>query len=53
MRPLTEEETEIFFKKLGDYIGPNIKFLIDRKEDPWVFRIIESRIYYMSEMMYK
>jgi len=53
MRPLTEEELEIFFKKLGEYIGPNVKFLIDRPEDPWVFRMIDLRVYYMSEVIAK
>lgn len=53
MRLLTEEETEIFFKKLGEYIGPNIKFLIDKPEDPYVFRMIDLRVYYVSEMIAK
>ena len=29
MRPLNDEETKIFFNKLSEYIGANIKFLID------------------------
>jgi UPF0113 Pre-PUA domain len=53
MRLLTEEETEIFFKKLGEYIGPNIKFLIDKPDDPHVFRMIDLRVYYVSEMIAK
>ena len=28
MRPLTDEETKIFFEKLSKYIGENIKLLI-------------------------
>lgn len=53
MRPLNEEETKIFFAKLGEYIGPNIKFMIDREDDPHVFRLIEHKVYYMSEMLAK
>jgi len=49
MRPLNEEETKIFFAKLGEYIGANIKLLIDREDDPHVFRLIKTRVYYMSE----
>jgi 60S ribosome subunit biogenesis protein NIP7 len=30
MRPLTEEETKLFFEKLSKYIGENIRQLIDR-----------------------
>lgn len=53
MRPLNEEETKIFFAKLAEYIGPNIKLLIDRPEDPHVFRLIKNRVYYMSEQLAK
>ena len=53
MRPLTDEETKILFEKLAKFIGANIKFLIDRKDEPHVFRIIRDRVYYMSEMMMK
>lgn len=53
MRPLNEEETKIFFEKLANYIGPNVKFLIDNSEDPYVFRLIGSRVYYMREEIFK
>ena len=49
MRPLTDEETKIFFTKLANYIGPNIKFLLDRSDEAYVFRMIKDRVYYMSE----
>ena len=49
MRPLNDEETKVFFTKLSDYIGNNIKFLIDREDETYVFRIIKDRVYYMSE----
>lgn len=53
MRPLTEDETKIFFGKLGEYIGANIKFLIDREDEPHVFRMIKNRVYYISESIAK
>jgi len=51
MRPLTDEETKIFFTKLANYIGANIKFLLDRSDEPYVFRLIKDRVYYMSEKL--
>lgn len=51
MRPLTDDETKIFFTKLANYIGPNIKFLIDRSDENYVFRLIKDRVYYMSEAL--
>ena len=32
MRPLTDDETKVFFTKLSLYLGPNIKFLLDRSD---------------------
>ncbi|GME91907.1 hypothetical protein B5S28_g2123 [[Candida] boidinii] len=49
MRPLTEEETKVVFEKLANYIGRNISFLVDNKEDPHVFRLQKDRVYYVSE----
>ncbi|KAI5963145.1 NIP7 [Candida pseudojiufengensis] len=49
MRPLTEEETKVVFEKLANYIGRNISFLIDNKENPHVFRLQKDRVYYVSE----
>ncbi|KAM3129566.1 hypothetical protein pb186bvf_018317 [Paramecium bursaria] len=53
MRPLNEEEQKIFFSKLKEYIGANIKFLIDNEKDPHVFRLVENRVYYVSERLAK
>lgn len=53
MRILTDEETKVFFTKLSEYIGPNIKFLIDRNDEPHVFRLVKDRVYYMSESILK
>ncbi|KAL7717015.1 60S ribosome subunit biogenesis protein NIP7-like protein [Entamoeba marina] len=46
MRPLTDEETKTFFEKLAKYIGRNIKFLIDNKDDEYCFRLQKDRVYY-------
>lgn len=32
MRPLTEEELMIFFKKLKKYLGENITYLVEDQE---------------------
>eukprot|EP00163_Fabomonas_tropica_P018506 TRINITY_DN32849_c0_g1_i1.p1 TRINITY_DN32849_c0_g1~~TRINITY_DN32849_c0_g1_i1.p1 ORF type:complete len:181 (-),score=33.66 TRINITY_DN32849_c0_g1_i1:157-699(-) len=49
MRPLSEQETKVFFEKLAKYIGRNIKFLIDRDPETWVFRINKDRVYYAND----
>jgi 60S ribosome subunit biogenesis protein NIP7 len=49
MRPLTDDETKTFFEKLSKYIGRNIKFLIDRPDGNWCFRLQKERVYYLSE----
>lgn len=48
MRPLTEDETRIFFEKLAKYIGANIKHLIDRQDGEYVFRLHNERVYYCN-----
>jgi 60S ribosome subunit biogenesis protein NIP7 len=53
MRPLNDEETKVLFTKLADYIGPNVKFLIDREDEAYVFRLIKDKVYYMSEKLMK
>ncbi len=53
MRPLTEEETKTFFEKLAKYIGRNITLLIDRKDEPFCFRVHGLKVYYCSEAVMK
>ncbi|KAI8917805.1 hypothetical protein DFJ77DRAFT_457909 [Powellomyces hirtus] len=53
MRPLTEEETKIFFEKLAKYIGRNIVHLIDRPDEPYCFRLQRDRVFYVSEAIMK
>lgn len=33
----------------AQYIGRSIKLLIERKDEPWAFRVHKSRVYYMPE----
>ncbi|KAJ2788856.1 ribosome biosynthesis protein nip7 [Coemansia linderi] len=49
MRPLTDDETKVFFEKLTKYIGRNIIHLIDRPDEPYCFRLQKDRVYYVSE----
>ncbi|KAL9933015.1 hypothetical protein V8E36_008270 [Tilletia maclaganii] len=49
MRPLTEAETKLLFDKLAQYVGNNIVHLIDRPDDPHLFRLHKDRVYYVSE----
>nr|CAG4646618.1 EOG090X0EWC [Macrothrix elegans] len=53
MRPLTEEETRIFFEKLSKYIGENIKLLIDRPDGAYCFRLHKEKVFYVSEKLLK
>ncbi|CAG0881152.1 unnamed protein product [Cyprideis torosa] len=53
MRPLTDEETRIFFEKLSKYIGNNIKHLLSRPDGVYCFRLLKDRVYYMSENLMK
>eukprot|EP01121_Diplochlamys_sp_Union-15-3_P016676 TRINITY_DN5726_c0_g1_i1.p1 TRINITY_DN5726_c0_g1~~TRINITY_DN5726_c0_g1_i1.p1 ORF type:complete len:181 (-),score=23.18 TRINITY_DN5726_c0_g1_i1:76-618(-) len=53
MRPLQDEETRIFFEKLAKYIGRNIKFLLEREDEPHVFRVVKNRVYYVPERIMK
>jgi len=48
MRVLSEEETQTFFEKLSKYLGSNIKFLIDREDGEYVFRLHRDRVYYIN-----
>jgi 60S ribosome subunit biogenesis protein NIP7 len=49
MRQLTEEETKTLFSKLKLFLEENLKYLIDREDEDYVFRLQEQRIYYMSK----
>lgn len=51
MRPLTETETKTLFSKLANYLGSNLVHLVDTPEDPHVFRLHRSRVYYVRERM--
>ena len=53
MRVLTEEETQIFFEKLAKYLGANIKFLIDREDGDYVFRLHHNRVFYLNAEVLK
>jgi hypothetical protein len=53
MRPLTEEETQVFFEKLSKYIGDNIKCLIEREDGFYCFRLHRERVFYVSEKIMK
>lgn len=53
MRPLTEDETKVFFEKLAKYIGRNIRHLLDRGDEEYCFRLHKDRVYYLSERLLK
>jgi 60S ribosome subunit biogenesis protein NIP7 len=42
---------QTFFEKLSNYIGRNITLLIDRPQDPHVFRVHRDRVYYVSDQV--
>eukprot|EP00919_Chromeraceae_sp_WS-2016_P006983 GHVR01016324.1.p1 GENE.GHVR01016324.1~~GHVR01016324.1.p1 ORF type:complete len:181 (+),score=31.68 GHVR01016324.1:157-699(+) len=53
MRPLTEEETKAVFEKFSKYIGHNLVHLVDRKDEPHIFRLHKERVVYLSERLAK
>jgi 60S ribosome subunit biogenesis protein NIP7 len=53
MRPLTEDETKNFFGKLAKFLGSNIKFLIEREDGEYVFRLHKDRVYYINSEVLK
>jgi len=50
---LTEEETRTLFSKLAQYIGRNINYLIDRKDEPHCFRLLSYKCFYIREALVK
>ena len=53
MRALTEQETKTLFEKLANYTGRSLNNLIQPPNDSpdsdrWVFRLQESRVYYVK-----
>lgn len=53
MRPLTEDELRLILEKLGTFIGPNVKQLIDRPDGSYCFRLQKDRVYYVYESLMK
>uniref|UniRef100_A0A5S6QBZ6 60S ribosome subunit biogenesis protein NIP7 homolog n=1 Tax=Trichuris muris TaxID=70415 RepID=A0A5S6QBZ6_TRIMR len=49
MRPLTDEELELVFKKLAKFIGANVKLMVNREDGVYLFRLHKNRVYYLSE----
>lgn len=53
MRPLSDEETKLVFDKLYKYIGSKLKFLVEREDKKYVFRLHRNRVYYCDEELLK
>ncbi len=53
MRPLTDEETKIVFEKLAKYLGGKLKFMIEREDKVFVFRLHRTRVFYCDEDLVK
>jgi 60S ribosome subunit biogenesis protein NIP7 len=53
MRPLTDEETTVFFEKLTKFIGENVRLLLDRPDGVYCFRLHRDRVYYCKENLMK
>lgn len=41
------------FEKLQLYMGKNVSRMIDRTDEPYTFRLIKDRVYYLSEAQLK
>lgn len=53
MRPLTDDEMKALFEKLQTYIGGNVSKLVDRSDEPFTFRMLNDRVYYLRYGNYK
>lgn len=53
MRPLSDEETKIVFEKLAKYLGGKLKFMIERDDKVFVFRLHRTRVFYCDEELVK
>lgn len=53
MRPLSDEETKIVFEKLAKYVGGKLKYMIERDDRIFVFRLHRTRVYYCDEEVIK
>ena len=53
MRPLTDEETKLVFEKLAKYLGGKLKYMIERDDKVFVFRMHRTRIFYCDEELLK
>jgi 60S ribosome subunit biogenesis protein NIP7 len=51
MRPLTDTETQTMFAKLANYTGRSLNQIIqpDGDDQRYVFRLLNSRVYYVRE----
>lgn len=43
------QETRAVFEKLHKFLGKNIRFLVDRKDEPHVLRLQKNRVLYVRE----
>ena len=50
---MTKDETKTFFGKLAKFLGSNIKFLIEREDGEYVFRLHKDRVYYINSEVLK
>ena len=53
MRPLTDEETKAVFEKLAKYIGGKLKYMIERDDKTFIFRLHRDRVFYLDEDLLK
>lgn len=53
MRPLSEIEVKAVLSKLKEYLGSNLRQLIERDDEPHVFRLHKQNVFYVSESVLK
>ncbi|EFO24834.1 60S ribosome subunit biogenesis protein NIP7 [Loa loa] len=51
MRPLSDDEAEIVFRKLAHYIGDHTRSLVERGDAAYCFRLHKDRVYYCTEKL--
>ena len=45
---VVEQETRVVFEKLHNFIGKNIKHLVDRPDESYVFRLHQNKVLYVK-----
>lgn len=52
MRFLNKQEARLLFEKFAQFIGDDVKPLLEREGSTWTFGVHKNRVYYMKQDLY-